>query len=241
LTDNEDYSRLAHELTDKLGLDTPPVALAFVNEQPAGVEALSAEGPSSCSFWRLAEQSVFYAPAAKHFNCAVGAMTMGFQLPQPVMQKLTGTVELMCSAGYITPDEPGAMPTVQGGHTGIVYGPLADFPQRAHLVVLWVTPRQAMLFNESAGEVRWSGASRMHVYGRPACSALPVALSESRPTLSLGCLGMRTFTEISDDRLLAVVPAAELEEFVSSLGATCAANATMGGAYDAMKAEFAGS
>src|SRR5712691_9891414 len=49
LTGNEDYSRLAHELTDRLGLDTPPVALAFVNEQPVGVEVLSAEGPSSCS------------------------------------------------------------------------------------------------------------------------------------------------------------------------------------------------
>jgi uncharacterized protein (DUF169 family) len=237
---NEHYARLASELSGKLDLDTPPVALAFVDEQPAGVETLGAEGPSSCSFWRRAEQGVFYAPAEKHFNCAVGAMTMGFELPEPVMQNLMSTVETMCNAGYITPEEPRSMPSVKGGHSGIVYGPLADFPQAADLVVLWVTPRQAMLFNEAAGEVRWTGDSRMSIFGRPACAALPVALSTSKPTLSLGCLGMRTFTEISSDRLLAVVPAAGLEEFVSRLDSTCAANATMGQAYDAMKAQFAG-
>jgi uncharacterized protein (DUF169 family) len=238
--DVQHYAQFATELTDRLGLDVTPVALAFVEEQPAGVETLDGERPSSCSFWRRAEQGVFYASAEKHFNCAVGAMTMGFQLPEHVMQNLMGTVETMCNAGYLAPDEPNSMPSVKGQHTGAVYGPLADFPQRADLVVLWLSPRQAMLFNEAGGQVSWSGDSRTSISGRPACAALPIALSGSKPTISFGCLGMRTFTEISDDRLLGVVPGAELEGFLSRLGSTCASNATMGEVYNGMKAQFAG-
>jgi len=240
VTQTENWSRFAADLTKRLRLDVPPVALAFVDEPPPGVDTLQAEGPSACSFWRRAEREVFFAPAAKHFGCAVGAMTMGFQLPETIRQSLVRTVETMCDAGYIAADEPGSMPSVKRSHAGILYGPLADFPGRVDLVVLWVTPRQAMLFNEAGGQVAWSSSSQTSIFGRPACAALPVALSESRPTLSFGCLGMRTFTAIADDRLLAVVPAADLEGFTSRLASTCAANAAMGEVYEDMKAQFAG-
>ena len=71
-----------------LDLDPPPVALAFVDEPPEGIDTIRADLPSSCSFWRRAEQEVFYAPAEAHFNCPVGAMVMGFELPQPVANEL---------------------------------------------------------------------------------------------------------------------------------------------------------
>ena len=34
--------------------------------------------------WRRAEAGVFFAPAVRHYHCAVGAMTMGFDLPEQV-------------------------------------------------------------------------------------------------------------------------------------------------------------
>ena len=46
---------------------------------------------------------------------------------------------------------------------------------------------------------------------------------------------MRTFTEKSDHRLMAVLPAQELDTFVAALAKTVEANATMQRAYDARR------
>ncbi|HXM54403.1 MAG TPA: DUF169 domain-containing protein [Candidatus Dormibacteraeota bacterium] len=230
----------ANELTQLLGLTSAPIGVAFVSARPDGVAEFAGAVPSSCSFWRQAERGVFYAPAEAHYNCAVGAMTMGFALPPAVQQSMSDVVQLMCSCGYMDADEPARMPSIPGTPQGVVYGPLADLPVPPDLVVMWLTPRQAMLFDEAAGDVRWGDQPGMRVLGRPACSSLPIAVQSSRPTLSMGCLGMRTFTEVSDDRMLAVVPAAAIDGFVSRLQATAAANETMAGAYGAMKAQFPG-
>ena len=232
------YADIAARLARTLELEIPPVALARANAAPDGIDVLDSEVPSSCSLWREAESRVFYAPAARHFNCPVGAMTMGFELTDAVKGRLMDVVQQMCACGYIGQDEPASMPTVPAGHTGMLYGPLRDFPAAPDLVVMWLAPRQAMLFNEASGAVRWSGGGQLPVLGRPACSALPMALSQSRAMLSMGCLGMRTFTDISADRMLAVLPAAELERFAASLDAVAAANSDMAHVYDAQKAAF---
>ncbi len=49
---------------------------------------------------------------------------------------------------------------------------------------------------------------------------------------------MRTFTEISDDRLLAAVPAAGAETFLDRLNVTCAANDEMQSFYQGHKEAF---
>jgi uncharacterized protein (DUF169 family) len=195
--------------------------------------------PSSCSFWREAERGVFYAPAEAHFNCAVGAMTMGFGI-EPFKEKLMTTVQMMCDSGYIGGGEPEKIPTVKSGHRGIVYGPLGDFPIEADLALLWLEPRQAMLLNEASGGADWSKGSPLPVLGRPACSALPLALAQAQAMLSLGCLGMRTYTEIAGDRMLAVLPGAHLEDMVNRLRATVESNQKMAEYYNSSKAAFSG-
>jgi uncharacterized protein (DUF169 family) len=232
------YADLATELTEKLQLELPPVALAYVTEPPAGVPESSDEVPSSCTFWRRGERQVLYASARQHFNCAVGAMTQGFDLPESVQQELGGAVQLMGGSGYVGGDEPPHIPVVDRKPSGIVYGPLADFPLAPDLVLMWLTPAQGMLFGETLGQVRWSDGSPMAVYGRPTCAALPVALKSGRPAISMGCLGMRTYTEIGADRFLAVVPGEALDEFGSSLLQVAAANRAMGDYYDAQKAKY---
>ena len=53
-----------------------PVAVAFLDAEPEGIEKFSASEPAGCSFWRLAaEGRVFYTVPADHFNCAVGSYT----------------------------------------------------------------------------------------------------------------------------------------------------------------------
>jgi uncharacterized protein (DUF169 family) len=223
---------LATTIIAALDLDPPPVALAFVDQPPAGVDTIRSEVPSSCSFWRRAEQGVFYAPAKAHFNCPVGAMVMGFELPQPVADDLQQLVASMCDCGYITSDEPAHIPAIQSRPKGIVYGPLSVFPHSADAVVCWLSTMQAMIWNEAGGEARWDRDVSVPVTGRPACAALPAGINQNRPVLSFGCMGMRTFTEVTGDRMLATVPGALLTEFAAKLQAMRATNDAMQSFYE---------
>lgn len=232
------FNEIADGLTACLRLSTPPVALSFVQNAPAATEVLADEVPSTCALWRKAETSVFYAPAEKHFNCPIGAMVMGFDLPQPIHESLMSFVGMMSSSKYIDSDEPASIPTIQSDKKGILYGPLKDFTTEPDLILIWLTPRQAMLFNEGTGNAKWGRTSPLPVFGRPACAALPVAHSSGRSALSLGCAGMRTFTEISDDKLLAAVKGSEAPELLERLRATVDSNDTMQRAYDELKSGF---
>jgi uncharacterized protein (DUF169 family) len=214
-----------------LDLDVPPMALAFVDQPPAGIDTTLTDSPSSCAFWRRAEQGVFYAPAEAHFNCPVGAMVMGFELPQSVANELQQLVTSMCDCGYISSEEPAHIPAVRSKPKGIVYGPLSGFPLPADVVVCWLSPSQAMIWNEASGEARWSRDIAAPVSGRPACAALPASINQNRPVLSFGCMGMRTFTEVAGDRMLATIPGALLAEFASKLQAMRSTNDAMQSFY----------
>lgn len=233
-----DQSQIAARLSSQLELSQPPVGLAFVDEVPAGVEVFMGEVPSACTFWRRAESRVFFAPAEAHYNCPIGTMTMGFEMPAAVQEQLMGFMGMMCDCGYVAPEEAAKIPTVGRKSRGIVYGPLASLPVVPDLILVWLTPRQAMLYGEAVGSSRWTGEAPTAVFGRPACAALPAALQRSAPTSSFGCMGMRTFTEISDDRLLISIPGAVAEDFVASLDSAAAANATMQAFYEGHKARF---
>jgi uncharacterized protein (DUF169 family) len=229
---------IAEQLESGLHLDVPVVALAFVERTPAGVQQFEGEVPAACSFWRQAETDVFYAPAAKHFNCPIGAMTMGFEMPEDAQQRLMGLVTMMCENGYIAADEPAKIPTNGKPAAGIVYGPLAALPVEPDLVLLWLTPRQAMLYSEAVGSAAWTTTSPATIWGRPACAALPGALTNQQSTLSFGCTGMRTFTGVREDRLLAVLPGNQAGEFAGSLGAVLESNEKMRAYYEEHKASF---
>jgi uncharacterized protein (DUF169 family) len=95
-----------------------------------------------------------------------------------------------------------------------------------------------MLYSEAAGTSHWTAPAPSAVLGRPACAALPVALNQSRPTLSFGCTGMRTFTDISENRLLGVVRGDQLQEFVAAVEAARASNQAMQSFYDTHRARF---
>ena len=231
---NREISEL---LTDELSLRIPPVALRRTDHPPPGVPREELQ-PSACTFWRKAESGVFFADADSHFGCPIGAMVMGFDLSEPVSDDLMRVVSAMGSCGYIDKGEPPLIPTFPQGHAGILYGPLAQFPGDPEVVLMWLAPSQAMLYAEAAGVVRWTGRAPAATFGRPACAALAAALSGDDVALSLGCIGMRTFTEISSDQLLAAVPGDRLEQLADSVLMTVKANAAMRSAYQERKARL---
>ncbi|MBM3726854.1 MAG: hypothetical protein FJW40_15715 [Acidobacteria bacterium] len=225
-------SELNQELTSLLGLTLPPVGLAFVDGAPGGLTVFDGVAPSACSFWTRAQSGVFYAPAAAHHNCPIGAMTMGFQLPADVMSMLQDVVGMMARCEYIDPAEAGRLIGVSKQKTGIVYGPLGALPVAPDLAVLWLTPRQAMLAGEATGACRWNGDNAPAVWGRPGCAILPIAHEMDRAMLSFGCAGMRTFTAIPDDRILVAVPGRGLAKFAGQVRKAVEANAVMQSFYD---------
>jgi uncharacterized protein (DUF169 family) len=229
---------LARRLQDDLGLTHQPVALAFVDAAPEGMAVPPGPAPSACSFWSAAEQGTFYAAAGEHFNCPVGSMVMGFELPEEVQQQLGELVGTMCAKDYLSADEPPKIPVVKTAHAGIVYGPLGEATD-PDVVLLWVTPRQAMLCNEAMGTAAWTTGVPATT-GRPGCAALPLAMAEGSPSISLGCSGMRTFTEIGDGLMLIAVPGSRLGDFADALRQTVGINGQMDEFYAASKQRVAG-
>ncbi len=229
------YAETAARLQSALDLDYPPVAVARVDSQPAGVEAWAKAEPSACAFWRRAEQQVFFADADSHMGCPIGALVMGFDLPEPKQEELMSLIGNMCAVAYLQEDEVDRIPRFIPGPQGAVYGPLAEFPLEPDNVILWVTPKQTMYLEESLGGTLWTGQQNA-VFGRPACGVLPTATLRGEASLSLGCIGMRTFTEIPDAYSLATLPPAALAGLGEQLDDTLAANATMEAAYEEMKA-----
>ena len=229
------HADLADQLQSGLSLDFPPVALTRVAEAPDGIAEATAAVPSACTFWRRAELGVFFADAQSHMACPIGAMVMGFELDEAKSAELMSLVGDMCSINYIDEAEVANIPHFDPPAGGIVYGPLADFPLAPDAVVVWTTPRQAMLLEEALGGTHWHGVGGS-ILGRPACAALPRAVDSGSATLSVGCAGMRTFTEIPDAYTLTAIPGEQLGELGQALETTLAANAHMLAAYQEMKA-----
>ncbi len=222
-----DNAKTNQEITSAFGLDIGPVAMALVDDQPQGVESIEGEFPSFCTFWRIAEEKTFYAPAAKHFNCPIGAMVLGFEMPKEVQEQLSGLVKKMCECSYLSEDEPAHIPTIKEKKAGVVYGPLKDFPVEPQLILMWLKPSQAMIYNEVLGCCKWSESMQSMALGRPACAVIPTTLDSSPFGMSLGCTGMRTFTEVSDDHILATLNCKEIDSFLTNLATTISANKEM--------------
>jgi uncharacterized protein (DUF169 family) len=225
-------------LVDSLQLSKSPVALGFLDKPPEGVPVFESVVPSACAFWTRAEKGLFFAKAESHDNCPIGVMTMGFPLSPQVLSNLRGFVSKMCGVSYIGAKEPEHIPKIEKARKGILYGPLTEFPTQPDLVLVWVNGRQAMLLEEALGTVCWDSEENAEAFGRPACGALAVSANESKPTLSFGCSGMRTFTEVQDDKVLASLPGSLLESLASKLQRTVEANQEMLSFYRQHKAQF---
>src|SRR5262245_59826705 len=115
------YQDLTKRFSASLQLNQLPVGLAFVDEVPEGVSANNQRVPSAVTFWRLAEEGVFYAGADDHQECPIGMLTMGFIMPAISQQRAQELVETMASVEYFSPAEVAALPVVEKPHQNILY------------------------------------------------------------------------------------------------------------------------
>jgi len=218
-----DLARISARIQESLGLSRAPIALKFGIERPPGAALAPAAVRSGCSFWRMAEGKVFYASAADHFNCPVGTLVLGLELPADVSRQLGDLMKFMCGECYLSDEEAARIPTIRQRGPGVLYGELGLFPMDPDVVLMWLVPYQAMIFNEATGDVSWA-TELTQVSGRPGCAAIPRALERGKPGVSFGCIGMRTFSGIGEDELLAVVPGSQLEALAERIERTVSAN-----------------
>jgi uncharacterized protein (DUF169 family) len=95
-----DYRSIEQQLSEALGLPRRPVAVAFLQAPPPGVEKFEGTMPSGCSFWRLAADGrTFYTVAADHYNCPIGSYTHSIALPPERAPELEQTLSLMGMLG----------------------------------------------------------------------------------------------------------------------------------------------
>jgi uncharacterized protein (DUF169 family) len=213
----------ARVLQDLLGLQTPPVAIAFRASAPANVPHVSRPEASGCGYWkRAAEGRTFYTEAADHYHCPIGAYTHNVDLPAPQMQELHGVVTMMVSLGYIRSEEVPGIPR-RGESFGVaVYGPLADAAEPPDVVMVRGNARQIMMLEEAALAAGVGGTAPLAA--RPTCAAVPLALRTQRGVSSLGCIGNRVYTDLGDDEFYYVVPGQHVAAVADKLASIVSAN-----------------
>jgi uncharacterized protein (DUF169 family) len=224
-------------LVSTLQLERPPVAIAFRDEAPAGVEKLVGAQPSSCSFWRLAAGGrTFYTVPDDHHNCPIGSYTHNIPLPPAREPELMQTLSLMSDIGYLRMEEVPDVPRLASTPGVLIYSPLADAPVPPDAVLISGTPRHMMLLQEAATRAQQPTSPML---GRPTCMAIPAAIGSGSVVSSLGCVGNRVYTGLSDDAFYTVVSGGVLESIVAQLGTVVAANATLAEYHTGRRAAIA--
>ena len=233
------YRDFANQLAQKLKLKHAPIGIAFLEEAPGGVKHYEEAVPSACTFWKAAERELFYATASDHYNCPIGAITQGFQIPQPVSDNAMELIGMMGKISYLEAAEASNVPTVEKKHSVIVYGPLKDFGDiQPDVVLLVATPFQAMMISEASGVAAWGTGHESRTLGRPACAVIPSSLKSNDTTISMACMGARTFADIQDEEVLISIPARALVELQTRLPIILDANVGMKKFYDTHKGNF---
>lgn len=235
------FAAVEQQLTTALGLTRRPVAVAFRESPPAGVARLAGAQPSGCSFWRLAAAGeVFYTMPSDHYNCPIGSYTHNIPLPKEREPELMNTLTLMVNVGYLKMDEVPAIPRLPKTPAVTIYAPLGKTPADPDAVLVSGTPGRMMLLQDAATRALADRATPASpLLGRPTCMAIPAALSAGVAS-SLGCIGNRIYTGITDDEFYSVIAGTDLASIVAQLETIASAHAALTEYHNGRRVSLAG-
>lgn len=219
-------SEIRNSLDQLLGPVGEPVAVTFSDATPEGIERVSAAAPAGCSYWKMAaDGGVFYTVGADHLNCPIGAYTHGAELSPDAHAQLGGMIEKMVGIQYLKMEEVAGIPRRNQPLRFVVYSPLSKAQGTPDVVLLRGNARQIMLLVEASNA--GSLMSPSPVMGRPACAVIAAAIESGKAVASLGCIGNRVYTELSDTEFYVAVPGRSLGDTVDALRAIVAANSEL--------------
>jgi uncharacterized protein (DUF169 family) len=217
-----DYSKLEEVFMEGLGIERRPVAIAFLEAPPQGVEKFTGSVPSSCTFWRLAaEGRTFYTVAVDHYNCPVGSYTHNAPLPPEREPELMQALSLMGDLGYVRMEEIPGVFRLPKTPAAVVYSPLGSIPMEPSVVLFSGRPGRIMRLTEAA--IRAGVMSSLPLLARPTCMALPAALVNGT-VASAGCIGNRVYTDIGEDELYIAAPGYAIERLAAEVATIANAN-----------------
>ena len=213
----------SNALSELLNLSSPPVAIAFVDDAPAGVPHVAALEPAGCGYWRRAAAGeVFFTTTDDHKGCPVGAHTHNVPLTPSEQEGLMGLVQTMVGLSYLKMEEVPQIPTRKTPMQVAVYAPLAAAPVPADVVLVRGNPRQLMLLAEAA---QAAGIGSPHAtMGRPTCAVLPDAINSDLTSSSFGCIGNRVYTGAGENDAYFAIPGPKLPALEVSLATIVRAN-----------------
>jgi uncharacterized protein (DUF169 family) len=219
-----DYAQIEQQLTEALALTRRPVAIAFLDVPPPGVERFTGTLPSGCSFWSLAAQGrTFSTSPADHHNCPIGSYTHNIPLPPAREPELMQTLSLMAEIGYIRMEEVAGIPRVPASPGTVIYAPLGETPMAPDAVLVSGPPGRLMLLHEAATR---SGVPMQPLFGRPTCMAIPAAMGNAMVS-SYGCIGNRVYTGLPDSDMYTTVAGSQIAAVADQLATITSANAVL--------------
>ncbi len=232
------YKELEERLAGPLDLGRRPVAVAFRETAPAGVEKFIGSQPSGCSFWRLAADGrTFYTVPSDHYNCPVGSYTHNIALPAERAPELEQALGLMAGAGYIRMEDIPGIFRLPKTPPVVIYAPLGGAPVPPDVVMFSGRPAAMMLLEEAA--MRAGVAAQLPMFGRPTCMAIPAAMAQGA-VASAGCIGNRIYTGLGEDELYVAVPGKDLERIASEVAAIVSANQQLAAYHRGRREALAG-
>lgn len=205
-----------HDLQLLLGLDTVPIAITFHDTPPENVSRVEKTEASGCTYWkRASELKSFYTEGSDHFNCPIGCYTHNVELPDEQMTELNDTLTYMFELGYLTMQDVEVVPQREEPFKTAVYQPLDYMIDTPDVVIVSGTPRQMMLLAEAAiaAEIEIENVAM----GRPTCAIIPAVIQSGKAASSLGCIGNRVYTSLSDNDFYFAFPGEATYRIVDKL------------------------
>lgn len=220
---------LSERLVRVLRLAMTPVAIAFLDSTPPGIERFDApmasptedgrQGrvPAGCVFWAHGAERTFATVAEDHGNCSVGSVTHGLAAPSDIVDH--SDVAELVGAGWVGPNLLDQLPKVTERPAAIVYGPLGDITIDPDVVLLRVNARQLMVLSDAL--------PGLTIQGKPQCHVVALA-KDGVPAASVGCALSRQRTGMGPDQMTCALPAPQLDSIVAAVEETAAIDATVG-------------
>ena len=228
---------MSEQIQQLLNLETVPVAVTFHDARPANVPHTEKVEAAGCTYWRrAAEGKTFYTEASDHYNCPIGCYTHNVELPPTQMEELENTLGLMGELGYITMEEVPGIPRRETPFQSAVYAPLSDTTSTPDVVIISGTPRQMMLLAEAATAAGIGNENG--VMGRPTCAVIPAVIQGGRSVSSLGCIGNRVYTALSDDDFYFAFPGKHIDALVEKLETIVNANQALEEYHQQRQSDF---
>jgi len=216
------YKKMVKELNEILGLKGSPVAVKLVKtprEIPESYKKMD-EKKRHCEFVQDArlKGNEGYATSKEHL-CKGGAGVMGIEpLPESVatgsMYYKLGNFET-AEGALETVD---AIPKLEENYYASLYAPLESAEFEPDVVVLILTPKQALKVSQSYLRKKGGRISSDYSGIQSLCADAVAAVKERGiPNMTLGCNGSRKFAEIADDEVIIGLPPGNLEDIVEAL------------------------